>query len=145
MKKIKITREFLESLGITRCENGHFYKGDFEVKYYKIWAKHKYGADKYYWAFAYYDAEYFAKQMEKFKAGLTKYRPSGSKVMLVHRAVWAWYNGQTPDGMDVCHKDDDVDNNCIDNLMADTHGNNIRARLIQGSKYNNCNTIKEVK
>ena len=51
--------------------------------------------------------------------------------MLVHRAVYAWFNGETPDNMDVCHKDDDVENNCIDNLKADTHGNNIRERRVQ--------------
>lgn len=36
MNKKKITREFLERIGMTRCENGQFYKGDFQVSYHKV-------------------------------------------------------------------------------------------------------------
>lgn len=136
MKKLKITREWLEKLGFTDCDrNGQLYKGDYPIKYCKVWAKHKYGKDKYYLAFAYYDSEYYYKQLERFKNGEIKYRPSGVKMMLVHRAVYAWFNGETPDNLDVCHKDDNVENNCIDNLKADTHGNNIRERKFAGGLY----------
>lgn len=61
-----------------------------------------------------------------------KTKPTGISLMLVHRAVYAWFYLETPDNMDVCHKDDDVENNCIENLVADTHGNNIRARKSAG-------------
>lgn len=37
--------------------------------------------------------------------------------------------------MDICHIDDNVDNNCINNLKADTHGNNIRERKFAGGRY----------
>ena len=63
MKKLKITKEQLEKIGITRCEDGQFWKGDFKVSYSKIWCRHKYGNDKYYLAFSYYDADLYAKQM----------------------------------------------------------------------------------
>ena len=139
MKKLKITREFLEKIGITDCINGQFYKGDFKQTYCKVWARHKYGNDKYYLCFSYYDSDYYAQQMIKWRNGEIKSRPNGIRLMLVHRAVYAWFNGETPDNMDVCHIDDDVENNCIENLKADTHGNNIRARKIQtGGRPRKC-------
>lgn len=37
MKKLKVTKEFLKSIGITRCdENGQLYRGDYPVSYSKI-------------------------------------------------------------------------------------------------------------
>lgn len=37
MKKKKLTREFLEKLGFTRCdENGQLWKGDYKQKYNKV-------------------------------------------------------------------------------------------------------------
>lgn len=136
MKKLKVTRQQLEKLGFTRCdENGQLWKGDYKQTYNQVWARHKYGNDKYYWVFSYYDADYYAQQMIKFKNGELKNRPTGIRLMLVHRAVYAWFNGETPETMDVCHIDDDVDNNCINNLKADTHGNNIRARKVAGGLY----------
>lgn len=145
MKKKQITKEFLEKLGFTYCDpaTGQFYKGDYKQTYNKIWARHKYGNDKYYWAFSYYDADLYAEQMELYKKGLwvkkngepKSYKPTGISMMLVHRAVWAWFNSDTPNDLDVCHKDDNVDNNAIDNLKADTHGNNIRERKFAGGLY----------
>ena len=64
-----------------------------------------------------------------------KTKPTGISLMLVHRAVYAWFYFETPDNMDVCHIDDNVENNCIENLKADTHGNNIRARKVAGGRY----------
>ena len=142
MKKIKVTKEFLERLGFTRCdEDGQLWKGDYKQTYVKIWARHKYGRDKYYWAFPYYDSEYYAKQMIRYKEGKIKTRPSGVKMMLVSRAVYAWFNGETPDGLDICHRDDEPDNNYFENLVALTHGDNIRNRKIQGSKKTNYYTV----
>ena len=135
MKKLKITREFLQKIGFTHCIDGQLYKGDFKQTYNKVWAKHKYGNDKYYLVFSYYDADYYAQQMIKWRNGELRRKPNGIRLMLVHRAVYAWYNGETPDDMDVCHKDDNVENNCIENLIADTHGNNIRARKFAGGRY----------
>lgn len=148
MNKKLITREFLESIGITRCENGQFYKGDFQVSYHKVWCSHKKsGNDKYYWVFTYYDAALYAKQMELYRAGKwvkkngepKKGRPTGITQMLVHRAVWAWYNGETPaeegKNIDVCHKHDEVDNNDISNLYVDYHIGNIHARKVAGGRY----------
>ena len=148
MNKKKITREFLESIGITRCENGQFYKGDFKVSYHKVWCSHKKsGNDKYYWTCTYYDADLYAKQMEDFRNGKwvkkngepRKYRPNGISQCLVHRAVWAWYNGETPfeedKNIDVCHKHDEVDNNDISNLYVDYHIGNINARKVAGGRY----------
>lgn len=143
MNKKLITREFLESIGMTRCENGQFYKGDFKVKYHKVWSKKKWGTNKYYWAFTYYSAELYAKQMELFRTGKwvdkngnpRTYRPNGISQCLVHRGVWAWYNGETPHdpirNLDVCHKHDEVDNNDINNLYVDDHIGNLAERKIK--------------
>ena len=148
MNKKKITREFLEKIGITRCENGQFYKGDHLVKYHKIWTKHdKSGNHKYYWGFAYYDADLYARQMELYRSGKWfksngepyKNKPNGISQFLVHRAVWAWYNGETPydpnRNLDVCHYHDEVDNNDINNLYVDDHIGNINARKVAGGRY----------
>lgn len=133
MKKQKITKEFLQKIGFTYCdpETGQLYKGDYKQTYNKVWARKKWGKDKYYWVFSYYDADYYAEQMVKFKAGKLKSKPTGVRLMLVHRAVWAWFKGETPDDMDVCHIEDDVDDNCIDHLTIMSHGDNIRARKVQ--------------
>lgn len=141
MKKRKVTKEQLIKLGFTHCdENGQLWKGSYKQTYNKVWAKHKYGHDKYYLVFAYYDADFYADQMLKWKNGELKRKPNGVRAMLVHRAVYAWFNGETPEDLDVCHKDDDVENNRPDNLIADTHGNNIRARKVQtGGKPKNVN------
>ena len=71
------------------------------------------------------------------------YRPTGISMMLVHRAVYAWFNMETPGDMDVCHIDDNVDNNSIENLKSDTHGNNIRERAVQtGGRPKNANKTR---
>lgn len=141
MKKKQITKEFLEKLGFTYCDptTGQFYKGDYKQTYNKVWARKKWGTDKYYWVFSYYDADLYAEQMDLYKKGLwvkkngqpKLSKPTGISMMLVHRAVYAWFKGETPDDLDICHRDDNVDRNGIDNLKADTHGNNIRERKIQ--------------
>ena len=133
MKKRKVTREFLQKIGFTHCDpnTGQFYKGDWKQNYVKIWARHKYGKDKYYWAFNYYDADLYKAQMEKYRNGELKRKPNGISMMLVHRAVYAWFNLETPDDLDVCHKDDNQDDNGIENLTVMTHGDNIRARKVQ--------------
>lgn len=141
MKKKIITREFLQKLGFTHCDpnTGQLYKGEYKQTYNKIWAKHKYGNDKYYWAFSYYDADLYQEQMKLYNEGKwvnkegkpKSYKPTGISMMLVHRAVYAWFNLETPSDMDVCHIDDNVDNNSIENLKSDTHGNNIRERKVQ--------------
>ena len=80
--------------------------------------------------------------MVKFKNGELKNRPAGIKMMLVARAVYAWFHGETPDNKDICHKDDNPDNNHIDNLEALSHGENIRNRKIKGAcKYRNYYTV----
>lgn len=151
MKKLKITREFLEKLGFTDCdpETGQLWKGPYKQTYNKVWSKKKFGKDKYYWGFSYYDPDLYAEQMKLYKEGKwikkdgtpKKGRPTGIKIMLVHRAVYAWFYGETPDGLDVCHDDDDPDNNSKDNIVKDTHANNIRKRKIQGCKQVNYYTV----
>ena len=156
MKKKKITREFLQKIGITRCENGQFYKGDFKIKYHKVWAIHrKSGNDKYYWTFTYYDVDLYQEQMRLYNEGKwvnkqgkpKSYKPNGISAMLVHRAVWAWYKGETPEeedrNIDVCHYNDEVDNNDINNLYIDDHIGNIHARKVHtGGRIKKCQQNK---
>ena len=143
VEKKKITREWLEGLGITDIDsNGQIWKGQFPMKYSKIWARHKYGKDKFYYCINVYDKDYYQEQMIKWKEGKLKQRPTGVKPYLVHRIIWAWFYGETPEhGYDVCHKDDDPTNNSIDNLQVLSHGDNIRNRKIAGSRWTNYYTV----
>ena len=132
MKKVKLTKNYLESLGITRCdENGQLWSNDYPIHYFKVWCKHKYGNDKYYWAFVLYDKELYQSEMVRFKAGERKRRPTGIRTILVSRAVYAWIHGETPDGLDICHLNDNQDDNRPEMLVALTHRENIRNKKIK--------------
>ena len=66
------------------------------------------------------------------------YRFSGyynlkGKHFLVHRAVWEAFNGEIPEGYDIDHIDGDPHNNCLSNLQAITHKENILKRNIDYS------------
>ena len=138
MRKIKLTKEELIRLGVTEVtRDGRVFRDGYEMTPHKVTAKHKYGKDKHYWLLCFYDPLVWQKQKEEGK------RANGMRTLLLHRVVWTWFNGDTPlDYMDVCHIDDNPDNNCIDNLEVMTHHKNINARKIKNAcKYRNYYTV----
>ena len=54
----------------------------------------------------------------------------------LHRLVYIAFNGPVPEGLEVCHKNDDKENNCVENLVADTRFRNMRDRVINGHDAN---------
>ena len=139
MKKQIITREFLEKTGITKItEDGRIFKGKRELAQRKIVSKHKYGVDKVYLGVMLYDPECYQYQKAEHAKDPNKYKiPNGQKLFLVHRIIYAWFNGSTPADLDIAHKDDNSFNNSIDNLEAISHGENIAKRSIQANQYRN--------
>ena len=54
------------------------------------------------------------------------------KQLLVHRWIWEQANGPIPDGLFVCHRDDDPLNVNLDNLFLGTHSDNMQDMLAKG-------------
>ena len=114
-----LTRKYLEERGITEItKDGHIFKGDYEMHQFKIKTKHPYGRDREYVCFMLYDPEVYKKG-----------KRCGQRQILVHRAVYAWYNGECPKNRDIDHIDNNPFNNCLDNLQAITRAENIRKRV----------------
>lgn len=57
----------------------------------------------------------------------------GVYVRSVHRAVAAAFIGPCPPGMEVRHKDGNVENNCVDNLEYGTRADNMQDRIKHGN------------
>ena len=55
--------------------------------------------------------------------------------LLEHVAVWLWFKGDIPDGLDLDHIDNDKFNNDIDNLQLLTRKENLRKRGIGHNQY----------
>lgn len=51
------------------------------------------------------------------------------KHMYIHYIVWRAFNGEVPDGLVVCHKDTNRQNNALDNLCVMTHKENFNKPL----------------
>lgn len=67
--------------------------------------------------------------MKKGERYLTVHlRPSNNPVR-VHRLVMLAFVGPCPDGLEVCHDDDDGSNACLSNLRYDTHYENHQDRV----------------
>lgn len=133
-KKFKITRAYLESLGITKItESGQVFKGDLELKQYAITTKHPKGKDKAYPVIVLYDPEVYKRQLKEGKP------TTGQRLMVVSRVIWAWFKGETPsDEYDIIHINDDAFDNRLDNLAMALHATNIRMRLYNGAnQYKN--------
>ncbi len=57
------------------------------------------------------------------------------KSFLVHRLVLEAFVGPCPEGMEVCHEDNDKTNNNLGNLRWGTRESNLRDRLFDGRRY----------
>lgn len=122
-RKISISKEWLQSLGITHVtEDGRIFNKKGELKQYTVKAIHKYGEDRCYPVVSIYDPKLHEKQKSKGKAA------PGNRMLLVSRVVFAWFNGVCPDDYDVDHIDDNQFNNSISNLQLLTRTDNLRKR-----------------
>ena len=59
------------------------------------------------------------------------------EMIKIHQLVLLSFLGPCPNGMECCHTDSNPSNNNIDNLRYDTHTNNIKDSLLNGSFYRN--------
>ena len=121
----QLTKKYLEERGITNItKDGRIFKGDFEFAQHKVTCKHPYGKDRKYIVFMLYDPAIYKRCREKNYKGYS----GGQRQILVHRAVYAWYNDECPKGYDIDHIDGNPYNNNLDNLQAITRGENLAKR-----------------
>lgn len=121
----QLTRKYLEERGITNItKDGRIFKEDFEFSQHKVTCKHPYGKNRRYVVFMLYDPAIYQRCRERNYKGFS----GGQRQILVHRAVYAWYNGECPKGYDIDHIDGNPFNNNLDNLQAITRKENIAKR-----------------
>lgn len=69
----------------------------------------------------------------------TKYNKSAkgffSRNASIHRVVWAYFNGEIPEGYDIHHVDGNKGNNNIENLQCMTAGDHQRLHIARGEKF----------
>lgn len=118
-----ITREYLESKGITVTEDGRVFRNGKEKNQFAMKAIHNLGKDKSYPAIGIYDAE------------LYKERGQMSNILLVSRVVWAWFHGVCPSDLDIDHIDNDSWNNHLSNLQILDRAANNRRKPRQGNQF----------
>lgn len=56
------------------------------------------------------------------------------RMVTLHKLVWIYFNGNYPEGYDICHKDDDAFNCHLENLEVKTHIENIRDKKVFGNQ-----------
>ena len=70
------------------------------------------------------------------------------KQIMVHRLVWEAFNGKIPEGYEINHVDENVNNNRLDNLNLMTHKDNInwgvRNSLVKNKLTNRIDHSKKV-
>ena len=118
-----ITREYLESKGITVTEDGRVFRNGKEKNQFAMKAIHNLGKDKSYPAIGIYDAE------------LYKERGQMTNILLVSRVVWAWFHGVCPSDLDIDHIDNDSWNNHLSNLQILDRAANNRRKPRQGNQF----------
>ncbi len=75
----------------------------------------------------------YIQKVRILKLGKTKYgylkvglcKDGKHKWFRVHRLVWEAFNGEIPDGYEINHIDENTGNNCLSNLSAVSHKDNI--------------------
>lgn len=66
------------------------------------------------------------------------WRENKGRRIAVHRLVAQAFLGPAPDGMEVCHRDDDNGNNHVSNLRWDTHSENHLDITRNGNRPTHC-------
>jgi hypothetical protein len=123
-----LNKDMLLKSGITEItKDGRIFKGTRELK--GIYNKQK----KAYKQFTIYA---FDKDGNKIKIP-SKTQSYNYRITTVafHRAIYAWFHNEVPEGMVVDHIDNDPSNNNIDNLQLLTVYNNLHKDVIREAKY----------
>lgn len=122
----ELTRQYLEDHGIANItEDGHVFRTDgLEVHYTKL-VKYTKWDHQDYLAFYVYDREIYKSSNKK----------RSTKLIVLSRAIYAWYHGYTPYNLDVDHIDDDSLNNHISNLQLLTRAQNLAKRKGHINQY----------
>jgi hypothetical protein len=138
----QITKSYLEYLGITEITpDGKVFTKKGERGQSLRSLPGKYSNNKGYLELNLHDPE-------KYKATPKDKRNSSSgKVhILVHKAVFAWFNSEVPYGFELHHKDGNRFNNHIDNLEALTPAEHrAKHRKLQGRPVKTYTSTKEIK
>lgn len=122
----ELTKEMLLQYGITNItEDGRIFKGNVELKPCTIIRKYKYSKKQLKYQFIQIIDKTCKLNIDKYFKGYYNYK---STLIAVHRAVYAWYNGIAHQGMDICHLDDNPENNHLSNLKEGSRLENIRQR-----------------
>jgi hypothetical protein len=64
------------------------------------------------------------------------------KLILLHRAIWIYHNGEIPEGMDIDHVDGDRANNRIENIRLASRSQNL---MNKGARRDNKAGVKHVR
>lgn len=119
-KKVRITKEWLQQLGIVDVSKDGVVTGkNGNVKIWTITTKHPYGKDRSYHAIWVYDKELY-KERKKSR---------GRRCLLLSRVLYAWYNDVCPENFDVDHIDNNPLNDTLDNLRLLSREENNRRHL----------------
>ena len=118
-----ITREYLESKGITVTEDGRIFRNGKEKNQFAMKAIHNLGKDKSYPAIGIYDSDLYKEKKQM------------TNILLVSRVVWAWFHGVCPSDLDIDHIDNDSWNNHLSNLQILDRAANNRRKPRQGNQF----------
>ena len=57
------------------------------------------------------------------------------RIIPLHRVIYAWFNGEVDDNMDIDHIDHDPFNNTVDNLRQVDRKTNLNSKLVQNNQW----------
>lgn len=136
-----LTKEMLESYGITNItEDAQVFMGDKELHQTIASKKGKY-KDQVRYARLVISDKSEKIYSDKHGNGWWTYK---TIVIPVHRAVYAWYHGIAPAGLDVDHIDNNTLNNNLSNLQLLTREENNRKKVVSRNQYNCHMTDEEI-
>ena len=118
-----ITREYLESKGITVTEDGRVFRNGKEKNQFAMKTIHPLGKDKTYPAIGIYDSDLYKEKKQM------------TNILLVSRVVWAFFHGVCPSDLEIDHIDHNPWNNCLSNLQLLDRADNNRRKPRQGNQF----------
>lgn len=119
----RLTKEELMAAGITEItENGEVYRGEVKLNLFK-------NGKQNYLAIQIYDRDKSGNLIKLIpKNARPGYYAYKTRVIGLHRAMWAWYHGEVPEGMVVDHVNNqhfNIEDYTLDNLQLLTPAENI--------------------
>lgn len=142
MRSKLLTREMLENYGITNItEDGQVFRDDKAVKICIAQKNGKYKVQQPYARFVISDK---SRKLPKVNKKGQKYWTYAPITFLVSRAVYAWYYGEVPAGLEVDHIDENTLNNNLSNLRLLTKEENLTRKKVSRNQYNYWKTDEEI-